>query len=330
MSEHDFTQHPHSYDVLVAGGGPAGLGGALQLGRARRSVLVADAGHPRNAPAGGVHAYPGREGAPPAELLADAREEVSAYGVRTVRAAVVAAKPDDGGFLAELDDGTAVRARRLLVATGLVDELPDVPGLAELWGTDVLHCPYCHGWEVRDQPVGILATDRTGPLAVHQALLWRQWSDDITLFLHTAADPDDEQFERLAARGVAVVDGEVRGLERDAAGRLSGVRPAGGPVLPCRALVVPPQFTVRSPLFASLGLEPVERDMGGTPLGTVLPTDATGRTPVPGVWAAGNVVDPSAQVIGAAAAGVHAGAMINFDLVEEETRRAVDAARRGQ
>ena len=164
-----------SYDVVVVGGGAAGLSGALALARARRSVLVIDAGAPRNAPAGHVHNYLGREGTPPAELLAIGRAEVAGYGGEIVdrHRHVRRQAPGTARFRVTLADGATVRARRLLVTTGLVDELPDVPGLAERWGRDVLHCPYCHGWEVRDQAIGVLAT---GPLAVHQALLWRQWS----------------------------------------------------------------------------------------------------------------------------------------------------------
>src|SRR5689334_13038452 len=140
-----------NYDVAVVGGGAAGLNGALMLARSRRSVAVIDAGEPRNAPAEGVHGLLGREGMPPAELLALGREEVRSYGGHVVTSRVTGAARKDDGFVLALDDGREVRARRLLVTTGLVDELPDVPGLRELWGSDVIHCPYCHGWEVRDK-----------------------------------------------------------------------------------------------------------------------------------------------------------------------------------
>jgi len=172
------------YDVVVVGGGAAGLSGALALVRSRRRVLVIDAGSPRNAPAGHVHNFLTRDGTPPGDLLALGRAEVAGYGGEFVDGAVAAASRDDDGFVVTLADGREVRARRLLVTSGLVDELPDVPGLAERWGRDVLHCPYCHGWEVRDQPIGVLAT---GALAVHQALMFRQLSADVTLLLHTGA-----------------------------------------------------------------------------------------------------------------------------------------------
>ncbi len=197
------------YDVVVIGGGAAGLSAGLTLSRARRSVLVVDAGEPRNAPAGHVHNYLGREGTPPAELYAIGRAEVTRYGGDVVDGRVARLSGEVGdGFRVELADGRSMSARRVLVATGLADELPHVPGLAELWGTDVLHCPYCHGWEVRDQPIGILATSAMG---MHHALLWRQWTDDVTLFLHTGPEPTEEQAEQLAARGVEVVAGALRG-----------------------------------------------------------------------------------------------------------------------
>jgi thioredoxin reductase len=310
------------YDVVVIGGGAAGLSGALVLARARRSVLVVDSGEPRNAPAGHVHNYLAREGTPPAELLATGRDEVTGYGGEIVTGRVEAAARDGAGFLLKLGGGGTVRARRLLVTTGLVDELPDVPELAERWGRDVLHCPYCHGWEVRDRRIGVLAT---GPMAVHQAQLWRQLSRQVTLLVHNVR-PDSEQAERLAARGITIVDGPVEGLEV-AGDKLTGVRLASGEVVALDALVVAPRFTARAEVLASLGLRPVDVEMGGHVIGSQVPADATGATAVPGVWVAGNVADVRAQVILAAAAGLTAGAAINADLVEEDTRAAVEARR---
>ncbi|GHF65582.1 thioredoxin reductase (NADPH) [Amycolatopsis bartoniae] len=311
-----------TYDVVVIGGGAAGLGAALALTRSRRSVLVVDAGQPRNAPAAGIHNYLGREGTPPRELLEIGRDEVAGYGGEFVSATATGAEAlPDKRFRVTLDDGRHVRARRLLVTTGLVDELPAVPGVAQRWGTDVLHCPYCHGWEARDQAVGILAT---GPLAGHQALLWRQLTEDVIVFRHTAPDFDAETLTKFAARGIRVVDGTVAGLEvRD--DHLTGVRLESGEVVPRQALVVAPRFTARSELLVSLGLEPVEQQFGEQVLGTYVPADPTGRTTVPGVWVAGNVTNLSAQVVVSAAAGLGAGAAINADLIEEETDRAVAA-----
>ncbi|MER6616686.1 NAD(P)/FAD-dependent oxidoreductase [Streptomyces xantholiticus] len=306
------------YDVVVLGGGAAGLSGALMLARARRSVVVIDAGAPRNAPAPGVHGLLAREGMRPAELLRRGRAEVRGYGGQVVSAEVAAVAPDDAGFAVALADGRSVRARRLLVATGLGDELPDVPGLRARWGRDVLHCPYCHGWEVRDQAIGVLAG---GPLSVHQALLLRQWSDDVTYFSHTMSPPAGEEAEKLAARGIRVVDGEVMSLEI-VEDRLTGVRLNDGTLVGRDALAVSPRMTARAGFLTGLGLLPVEHPSGA---GEHIPADAGGRTEVPGVWAAGNVTDLSAQVGAAAAAGATAAAQINADLVAEETRAAVAA-----
>ncbi|MEU4408899.1 FAD-dependent oxidoreductase [Streptosporangium sp. NPDC023963] len=315
------------YEVVVVGGGAAGLSGALTLARARRSVLVIDAGRPRNAPAAHVRSYLTRDGVPPAELLATGRAEVTGYGGEVVRGDVVAAERlEAGDFRVVLEDGSSVMADRLLVTTGLVDELPRVAGLAERWGLDVLHCPYCHGWEVRDQAIGVLAT---GPLAVHQALLWRQWSEDVTLFPHTAPGFGAEEYEQLAARGIAVVEGRVAALEA-ADDRLTGVRLADGRVISRQAIVVTPRLTARSGLLTGLGLETTDQEMGGHVVGSHIAADPSGATALPGVWVAGNVAALTEQVIGAAAAGVRAGAAINADLVAEETRRAVAARRSGR
>jgi thioredoxin reductase len=307
-------------DVVVVGAGAAGLSGALMLARARRSVVVVDAGAPRNAPAAGVHGLLGRDGMPPAELLARGRAEVGAYGGEIVGGEVETVDRDGDRFVVRLAGGGTLRARRLLVTTGLVDELPDVPGLRERWGRDVVHCPYCHGWEVRDRAIGVLAT---GPRSVHQALLFRQWSADVTLFLHRAPVPDPEQAERLAARGIAVVTGEVAALEV-AGDRLAGVRLADGTVIAREVVAVAPRMVARAGLLASLGLRAVEHPSGA---GEHVPADPTGRTDVPGVWVAGNVTDLTAQVGAAAAAAALAAAQINADLVTEETDAAVAAYR---
>jgi len=307
-------------DVVVIGGGAAGLSGALMLARARRSVLVVDAGTPRNAPAAGVHGLLGRDGTPPAELLDRGRAEVRSYGGEIVRGEVETVERDGDRFAVRVAGGGTLRARRLLVTTGLVDELPDVPGLRERWGRDVVHCPYCHGWEVRDRAIGVLAT---GPMSVHQALLFRQWSADVTLFTHRAPAPDPEQAERLAARGIAVVTGEVAALEV-AGDRLTGVRLADGTVIAREVVAVAPRMVARAGLLESLGLRAVEHPSGA---GEHVPADPTGRTEVAGVWVAGNVTDLSAQVGTAAAAAAFAAAQINLELVTEETDAAVAAYR---
>ncbi|MFS7874030.1 NAD(P)/FAD-dependent oxidoreductase [Streptomyces asiaticus] len=310
----------NAYDVVVIGGGAAGLSGALMLARARRSVVVIDAGDPRNAPASGVHGLLARDGIPPAELVERGRAEVRGYGGQVVSGEVGAVAREGTGFQVTLTDGRSVHALRLLLATGLVDELPDVPGLRSRWGRDVVHCPYCHGWEIRDQAIGVLGN---GPLSVHQAMLFRQWSDDVTFFSHTSPVPTGEEAEHMAARGIRVVDGEVASLEI-VEDRLVGVRLRHGDVVKREALAVASRMVARTGFLAAIGLRPVAHPSGA---GEHIPSDATGRTDVPGVWVAGNVTDLSAQVGAAAAAGATAGAHINADLIAEETRQAVAAAR---
>ncbi|WP_405739985.1 NAD(P)/FAD-dependent oxidoreductase [Streptomyces sp. NBC_00028] len=303
----------HAYEVIVIGGGAAGLSAALVLGRARRRTLVVDAGEPRNAPAAHMQGFLTRDGMPPAEFLAIGREEIARYGVELVRDRVVGLAE---GFAVTLESGRTLQARRLVVATGLKDELPAVPGVAERFGKDVLHCPYCHGWEVRDQAFGVLATT---PLSVHQALMVSQWSKDVTLFLHTVAEADlsDDDLRRLAAAGVKVVPGEVERLriEND---RLTGVRLGDGSVHAREVLFVAPRAVPQNGLLAQLGAE-----LNETPFGAYPVVDATGQTTVPGVWAVGNAMGFGEQVINAAGGGYRAGATINGDLLMTDLDKAV-------
>ena len=295
---------------------------SLALGRSRRSVVVIDAGHPRNEPAAHMHGVLGHDGLPPMEYLEKGRAEVAGYGVQFVRAAATGARRrDDGRFVVDLDDGTSRSARRLLVATGVTDELPDIPNLRERWGIDVIHCPYCHGWEVRDTAIGVIAT---GPMAVHQATLFRQLSDNVTLFVHSGDGPTPEETERLHARGIAVIPGPVTEvvITRDG-GHISGLR-VGDDTFPVDNVVVGPRMTVHSPVLESLGLEPVDHPMGRA-VGTTYEASPTGQTAVAGVWAAGNVVDISASVVNVVGAGYLAGAMINADLANDDTDHAVAA-----
>ncbi|MEX5236700.1 NAD(P)/FAD-dependent oxidoreductase [Kocuria arenosa] len=312
-----------SYDVVVVGGGPAGLAGALCLARARRTVLVVDAGAPRNDPAQHLHNYLGRDGDAPGDLIADGRAEITRYGADVVDGTVVSARStgeEDGDlrFLLTLEDGRSVRSRRVLITSGLTDELPDVPGVAQRWGHDVIHCPYCHGWEWRDEPLTVLGT---GPLGVQQAQLFRQWSHDITLVQHTAPAPDDEEREQLAALGIGLVAGEVSRVEV-AEDRITGLRLVSGELVPCRAVVVVPRFTVRSSLIDSLGLGTSQEEKKGHVVGTCVPSAPTGATDVPGVYVAGNVTDLHAQVLAAAAAGLKTGTAVNTDLLAEDLGRA--------
>ncbi len=314
-------------DVVVVGGGAAGLSTALVLARSRRSVLVVDAGEPRNAPADAVHGYLGREGTPPLELTAAGRAEVEGYGASVVTGRVVSAEPAPDGsgeprFRLVLDDGRRVLARRVALATGVRDVLPDVPGLAARWGRDVLHCPYCHGWEVRDRRVGVLAT---GVAALHQVGLFRQLTADVTLLAHGTRFSSDD-LRRLDARGVRLVEGEVREVlvESDV---LVGVR-VGEEVVPLDALVVASFPDASSVLADTLGVATADLEMRGAVVARALQADpTTGATEVPGVVVVGNAAAPMATAVASAAAGVQAAAFLNAGLVEEDTVRALAALR---
>jgi thioredoxin reductase len=298
------------YDVLIVGGGAAGLSAALVLGRARRRVVIIDGGAPRNAPAAHMQGYLSRDGMPPTELLATGRAEVTSYGVEIIEDTVVSIEP---GFTVHLGNGQVLTARRLLVATGVTDGVPDIPGVHARWGKDLLHCPYCHGWEVRDQPLGVLGSN---PGSIVHAQLIRQWSDDVVYFAHTQ-EPTPTEATELAARGIRVVHGNVARLviEDD---HLTGVELADGQVIPRAAVFVRPDITPHPDnLLAMLGC-----DLDATGFAVV---DVTGRTSVPGVWGAGNAIDPRAQVITAAGQGSAAAIAINNDLTQDDIALAVAA-----
>ncbi|WP_330341412.1 NAD(P)/FAD-dependent oxidoreductase [Streptomyces sp. NBC_00557] len=302
------------YDVVVVGGGPAGLSAALVLGRARRRTLVVDAGEPRNAPSAHMQGYLSRDGMSPAEFLAVGREEIARYGVELVRDRVVDAARNGEDFTADLAGGRSVRARQLVIATGLKDVLPDLPGLAERFGRDVIHCPYCHGWEARDLPTGVLAAS---PLSVHQALMVTQWSKDVRLFLHEVGESEltDDDLRRLAAAGVAVVPGKVAELvvtdDRLTGVRLAGGTPSGGGTVHDReVLYAAPRAVPNNELLLRLGAELRETPFGAYPV-----IDERGLTTVPGLWAAGNASGFAEQVINAASRGYRAGAAINGELL---------------
>jgi thioredoxin reductase len=311
-------------DAVVIGGGAAGLNGALMLARSRRSVVVVDSDTPRNAPAEGVHGLLGLDGIPPAELLRRGREEVGRYGGRIVDGEVTSAAPaassvdGDLRFTITLADGRAVQARRVLVATGLRDVLPEIPGLAPHWGHGVVHCPYCHGWEVRDEPIGILAV---GQASIHHALLFRQLTDDLVYFTR-GSDLDDDTRAGFAARGIRVVDTPVAEVEADENG-ITGVRLTDAQLVPRRVLAVVTTMQARTDGLDGLRL-PMEDLPGGASRRFV--TGMAGTTVVPGVWVAGNATDLTGQVGASAAAGALAGAHMNADLATADMNAALAAA----
>ncbi len=308
---------PTRVDAIVIGGGVAGLSAALMLGRARRSVMVVDAGRPRNRTADAVHAVLGHEGVNPLELLRRGRAELERYDVRVIAGTAVSARSDKDGAMVELGSGDRLAARALVLASGMVDGLPDVPGVAELWGSLVLHCPYCHGWEVGGRRLAVIAA---GAASAHQAEMVRQWSDDVIFFSNGLLDAiDDVARERLAARGVSLVDAPVRRVLRSGKGGEveaivetdDGVRTAVAAVFTAGV----PQFDER--LLTPLGLAPDPEAGGG------IPVDGMNATRAPRVWAAGNLIAPYASIPIAMASGTQAGASANAALVTEDTDRAV-------
>ncbi|PZS20243.1 MAG: SAM-dependent methyltransferase [Pseudonocardiales bacterium] len=307
-------------DVVVVGGGAAGYAGAVALARSRRMVLLVDAGDQRNISAGHVHNFLTRDGMPPAELYAAGRAEFQGYGGQLITGRVEAIARDGELFRMTVGEDT-ITARGVLVATGARDELPDVPGLAEQWGRGVIHCPYCHGWEVRDRRIGVLAT---GPTAVHQALLFRQLSADVTLLVHAGEAPSGQAADQLDALGIAVVAGPVVAVQ-SGGGVLTGAQLADGRVVALDALVVASFVRARAELLAPLGIETAEFRVGEHAVATHVPPGPSGTTSVPGLYVAGNVAEPMAQVITAAAAGLMAGAALNIELI---TRDAAAAAQR--
>lgn len=296
-------------EVAVVGGGPAGLAAALVLARSRRSVLVVDAGSPRNARATGVHSFLTREGTSPGELLALGRADVARYGGSVLEGRVTGGEVDaDGRVRLSLADDGVVTARRVIVTSGIVDELPDVAGLADHWGTDVVHCPFCHGWEVAGRRIGVLAT---GPAATHQAILFAHLAGSLVLLRQPDSGLDDVAVARLAADGVEVVDGEVVAVTRTD-GRLDGVELADARTVSLGALVVAPRFSIQDGLLRDLGLAIADHPSG---LGQHVTSGPAGETSIPQVWVAGNVTDPTAQVVTAIAQGNTTGARVHHDLL---------------
>lgn len=304
------------WDTIVIGGGAAGLSAAQTLGRSLRRTLVIDAGSPRNRFADRVHNVLGHDGRPPAELLGMGREEAMRYGVEFLSASVRSVRDREPGLVVSVDAETPleVEARAIVVATGARDALPDIPGLAEHWGSGVLHCPYCHGWEVRGRRIGVVTTS---PLGMHQARLLRQWSDDVTVFSAGIGELDAKTAGEFAARGVRIVPDRVVGIIGGDHG-IAAVRTADGTEHPVDAVFAASTPVPHDGFLAELGLDRAEQPMGGE----AIAVDAMHRTSHPRVWAVGNVAAPMATVPIAVAAGAFAGAAVNAVLVEDDYRLA--------
>jgi len=305
------------HDVIVIGAGAAGLSAGLVLTRARADVLLIDAGQPRNAPAEHMHGFVSRDGMPPQDFLASGRAEVTSYGGRFLQtSALTIARSADATFRVTVADGTVETARALLVTTGLVDELPDIAGLAERWGSLVHHCPYCHGHEVRKQKIAVIG----GPhreMSLKQAGLLRRYSDRVT-FITNGIELSPAELHRLTAFGVSVVEGAVSQL-LGAPGALDAVELSDGSAVECDATFIAPRQVPRDALLKALGCQT-------DPDTNLVVADGVGQTSVPGVWAAGNVVTPTAQVITAAGAGSATAIAINGWLLQQDLD-AASAAR---
>ncbi|MBY4129452.1 NAD(P)/FAD-dependent oxidoreductase [Rhodococcus fascians] len=300
-----------TYDTVVVGGGPAGLSAATLLARARRRVIVVDAGEPRNAPADHVHNFLSRDGSTPEDLSEAGRKEVLRYGGEILQDNVTRI---EDGFELHLGNGSVLDSRSVLVATGLRDELPDIPGVREQWGSGVVHCPYCHGYEVRDQPIAVIGGSNR-PFTIHQASLIRQWSGDVVFFTNGIELSDDERL-RLDARSVRIVDAPVaRVVVHD--GRVIGIELSDGTVVPRTVVFVGPTFVPNDILLSSIGCTRLDNGW--------VATDPTGLTSIDGLWAAGNVSDSPAQLINSAAAGSKAAIAINHHLLELDVTRALSA-----
>lgn len=328
-----------TWEAIVIGGGPAGLSAAQALGRSLRRTLVIDSGSPRNRFAAHMHNILGHDGVPPADLAARGRAEAASYGVE-FREGSVRRVRDEGSVLsvelagvgAGLDvgaragaggeaDGERLLARRIVVATGVADRLPEIPGLAEYWGRGVLHCPYCHGWEVRGKRIAIVTLS---PLGMHHVKLLRQWTDRLVAFTSGAGEIDSATERSLANRGIVLETGVVSEIVGDGT-NVTAVRTADGAEYAVDAVFTMGSLDPRDGFLDGLGLERAEG-----PAGSFLAVDPTGCTSDPRIWAVGNVSNPMASVPMAAGAGNFAGGAVNASLVEEDFELAALGAERGE
>jgi thioredoxin reductase len=292
------------YDVVIIGGGPAGLSAALVLGRSRRRVLVCDDGHPRNARARAVHGYLTRDGTPPLELLRIGREELTPYGTEWIQATAHDIAAAAGGFDVTLSTDDRVRARAVLIATGVRDHVPDIPGLADCYGISVHHCPYCDGWEVRDRAIVALG-EHTSPAGL--ALSLKTWSARIVACTNGRARVSRTQRRQLAEHGIPLHEQAVARVD-DEAGPVRRIVFADGSAIACDAIFFTAPQSQQCELARRVGCEFTRK-------GTVK-TDHLGHTCVPGVYVVGDASRDVQFAIVAAAEGAKAGVAINRALQE--------------
>lgn len=303
-------------DVLIIGAGSAGLSAGIMLARSRRKILVLDGGPPRNAVAAHMHGVLGRDGWSPLDLVATGRDEISHYGGVVTPGVATSIERTGDDFVVTLESGDVHTARRVLVASGLRDELPAIPGLADHWGRGVAHCPYCDGWEARDSRIGVIAT---GPSSPHQAQLLRQLTPNVTYYVEGTELPQAD-LAALVVRGIDIELRRIAAIE-SVDGTVSSIRLHDGAATPTDVVFVRPRAIPNDQLLHRLGAAAHT----GVDDHDWVTVDQTGRTSIGGVWAAGNVVSPAATVPVSAAAGSTAGAAINADLVDDEIRTALHA-----
>lgn len=304
-------------DVAVIGGSATGLAAALQLSRQRRSVIVVDSGSPRNAPAEAMHSYLGHEGRSPAEFLDIARAEVHSYGVEILNGQALNVSKSDEGFLVELSGATRIFARRVIAATGQRDELPQITGLAEHWGTAVFHCPFCHGYEIRDQEITAVVSSAA---SLHALPLLRQLTGQLNIVLHQDVSPEEPQLQKLEAAGARIYNSPVLRVVNDEDGALQALELADGTHVASEAVLAGTRLHPQVEAFTALGLKITEH-----PSGTASYVEAdpmTGATSFPGLYAAGTLTEPMLQVLPSAAAGNRVGSMVSFDLANEDLEAA--------
>ncbi len=293
-------------DVIIVGGGPAGLSAGLILGRSRRQVVICDAGQPRNAVSHAVHGFFSREGLDPAELRRIAREQLGPFGVEFRDGRVVTAVQGACALEIETEGGTMLVARRLLLAVGVVDVLPEIEGFQELWGTSVFSCPYCHGWEMRDQPVAVYGKGQT---ALDLALLLTAWTSDLLLCSDGPPDLSMDDEHRLSSAGIGRREERIVRLKKQD-GQLEAIEFDDGSAVIRRAIFLRPKLQYRDALPKALGCALAENG--------AIQIDEHCQTSVPGVYAAGDCTGCSGQVVVMAAEGAKAGYAINRDLVQED------------